>query len=137
MSDAFDDPDRLQSWLARADTYDARAREIREDFVRTRIVPGANPRAQWKDEQEVADARSFLEKDRCAVIEFYDDEAKALSVALVSYTWGWRFVCAPMGGNHHYVPVDVCRWRDPEHREALTKRAREYAAFLPGRKRCK
>lgn len=89
------------------------------DHLRTRITPGADPRAEWAggDDAKWGTPDPSLERVTasgpvmCGVSSIFRSDA-------------WL----------RYVPEDVVRWRDPEHRAALTARAREYASHLPGRR---
>lgn len=90
------------------------------DSFRTRVEPGADPRRGWAMRVDERDARASMvpvyEVDRTDGLHaFYSNLGYTLADA------GYLLDQA------RYVPRDVCRWRDPAHRNELTRRAREYA----------
>lgn len=89
--------------------FNALAREIAEQLG---IRPGADPRAQWRE--PIAPEASPL------VFEA-GDRASPGPVTILT---------ASRRDYYRYVPIDVVRWRDPEHRAELTRRARELAAAV-------
>lgn len=92
----------------------------REDLIRTRIEPGADPRVpacgtNWRALWYfVSKGRAIAEEPAANGTVWFDAPP----------VWSAR--------TDRYVPVDVLRWRDPEHRAALTARARAHAAIIPG-----
>jgi hypothetical protein len=99
--------------------------ELVADYARTRIEPGADPRVRWTGYVTIG-ARG-LER---ALFEFTSaDGLPALWSAHGLLERGARPAVA--GDQHRYVPVDVARWRDPEHWVALKHRARELAIATP------
>lgn len=96
------------------------------DLRRTRVEPLADPRASWSGARDVAEVRALLKNTHVCIVECRPRGAQPhLSLASRSDRWKWE------GPERAYVPQDVCRWRDPEHRAALTARARERAAIKP------
>lgn len=96
------------------------------DLRRTRITPGADPRVAWdtnshkhqfyrRTPHEPEHYESTHEAPRSAYILMRERPSVVRNAA-----YGTR-------GHLRYVPCDVCRWRDPEHRAAMTERARVYA----------
>lgn len=91
------------------------------DFQRTRIRPGADPRVPWVRPYRFGDLSVG------PVYEYYAAPGKPAAIIGTPRelgAWGWN------QQNSRYVPIDVCRWRDPEHRAELTRRARELAAAV-------
>ena len=93
------------------------------DWMRTRITPGADPRAEcepfdWRM------ARYLLTQRPRAIAEVRGDDGRVRCVVMDN----------PRARVDRVVPEDVARWRDPKHRAAMTERAREYASHLPGRR---
>jgi hypothetical protein len=88
------------------------------DWMRTRIEPGADPRRSWSPERGRTPRPMF--------------EARAIGTVLPCYgsleSIHRIFVPAAI----RYVPEDVARWRDPDHRAALIARAHAHAALVPG-----
>ena len=100
------------------------------DFKRTRIDPGADPRVAWETghhhyyrsrQNEPMNYESLHDRPRSAYVHRHDPYDIVRSELLVARRPSLR-----------YVPLDVCRWRDPEHRAALIARARAHAALVPG-----
>lgn len=88
------------------------------DFQRTRIPPGADPRAQWRRAAPVVE-NLFRE------VVFELGAPSSLTAFVAPYKRANSYV-----GYAKYVPADVVRWRDPEHRAEMTRRARELAAAV-------
>ena len=100
-----------------------RTSEQWDELQRTRIEPGADPRAECAPfDWEMA--RFQLEQRPRAIAEVRDKDGKLRCIVMDN----------PRNRVERVVPEDVARWRDPKHREALTKRAREYAASWKPRK---
>jgi len=96
----------------------------REDLIRTRIEPGADPRAMWSGSLMTTDPTIYRDEPHtpkwCEV-----GPLDRPDLAWINGAWnalGWR-----LSSRARYVPVDVLRWRDPEHRAELARRARAYA----------
>lgn len=107
--------ERMRAWLA----------EAARDLARTRIEPGADPRMPWTSDDTARDAPDCpypmweLRTD--------DGRASGLQGELEDIVaWGYSPALV------RYVPHDVRRWRNPGHRAELERRAREFAAILPG-----
>ena len=105
---------------------EADARQHVADFERTRITPGADPRAEcwpfdWQTMRHLLAGRS---RAIAEVIVFDDDIGSVATRCIV--------MDHPLAKVRRVVPEDVARWRDPAHREALTARARAHAALVPG-----
>lgn len=100
----------------------------REDMLRTRITPGADPRAEWMDSTNDAALREW--RDSIAVFETREASPRLWEFVDVLSPNSWLTENSP--DECRYVPCDVVRWRDPEHRAALIKRASAYAALVPG-----
>ena len=105
------------------------ARQHFADFDRTRIKPGADPRSKWSGSLMKTDPTIYRDEPHtpkwCEV-----GPSDRPDLAWINGPWnalGWR-----LSSRARYVPLDVCRWRDPEHREALKRRARAHAALVPG-----
>lgn len=92
-----------------------------KDWLRTRITPGADPRVAWdtnshkhqfyrRTPHEPEHYESTHEAPRSAYILMRERPSVVRNAA-----YGTR-------GHLRYVPCDVCRWRDPEHRAAMTER---------------
>jgi hypothetical protein len=99
------------------------------DWMRTRIKPGADPRSKWSGSLTKTDPTIYRDEPHtpkwCEV-----GPSDRPDLAWINGPWnalGWR-----LSSRARYVPLDVCRWRDPEHREALKRRARAHAALVPG-----
>lgn len=93
------------------------------DWMRTRVTPGADPRAEcepfdWRM------TRYLLTQRPRAIAEIRGDDGRVRCVVMDN----------PRARVDRVVPEDVARWRDPKHRAAMTERAREYASHLPGRR---
>lgn len=90
------------------------------DWMRTRIEPGADPRVpacgtNWRALWYfVSKGRAIAEEPAANGTVWFDAPP----------VWSAR--------TDRYVPVDVLRWREPEHRAALIARARAHAALVPG-----
>lgn len=101
-----------------------RAREHVVDFQRTRIQPGADPRMQWSSPVDARDAPT--EED--PIYEISDEYGAPLalrgSIDFLAGDWGYPPTSL------RYVPCDVRRFRNAEHRAELTRRARELAAAV-------
>lgn len=108
------------------------ARQHVADFDRTRIVPGADPRVEWDEHSR---EQQFYRPEYTEP-QWYESahEAPRSAYILRSAPRGHlrQNVYRSDGARLRYVPLDVCRWRDPEHRLALTARARAHAALVPG-----
>lgn len=94
--------------------FNALAREIAEQLG---IRPGADPRAQWA----IGWIDRGLSLDDSARVFEAGDRARPVPVTVIT---------ASRRDYYRYVPFDVVRWRDPEHRAELTRRARELAAAV-------
>lgn len=123
--------------------------ETELEACRTYIEPGADPRARWDDGEHPRNTRGlsadeddagysprwakayrkarlrYPRNERRSLFEQNDGPNGGLSWASETYADGARYRAL------RYVPRDVARWRDPEHRAELTRRAREYAALQP------
>lgn len=100
-----------------------------DEQARTRIEPGADPRAGWANELVLPTLRAWGE--RVALFE---------TVELRPRVWSVQHALSQLdkttlSGPHRYVPCDVRRWRDAKHRVAMSERARAYAALQPGARR--
>jgi len=102
-----------------------------KDLLRTRIEPGADPRAGWNP----LDARVFelWRLDDAGQVQRSPQRHRRFCIEIVTSapapvfdTLRWD-EALPSRKLCRYVPCDVCRWRDPEHRAAMTERARKYA----------
>lgn len=96
------------------------------DFERTRIAPGADPRASWCSKDDSDHKRAVREADTPRWYETRDAEPR---LAWLNERWnarGWRLRSSRA---YRYVPADVIRWRDPGHRAELTRRASVHAAL--------
>lgn len=110
--------------LATVDAEDARAREHLADLARTRIEHGADPRMSWDSDNAARDAPDCP----YPIWEMLTDDGRASGLQgdlgdIVA--WGYSPALV------RYVPHDVRRWRNSEHRAELTRRARAYAALHP------
>ncbi len=94
------------------------------DWMRTRIEPGADPRQRWASQ---ADELNALTTRAVFQLTTFAGETVALIMdreTIISWGWPpWRVL---------FVPEDVRRWRDRDHRAALIARARAHAAIIPG-----
>lgn len=81
------------------------ARAHHDDMLSTFIIPGADPRVPW---------------ERSHGLGQFETGTRALPRAV-------GIITASRTDSYRYVPEDVQRWRDPEHRAAMTERARKYA----------
>lgn len=111
---------------------DAEALAHARDLGRTRIEPGADPRAEWVGKADVrahwrlSDTGRVLRDPRMFprfYAEFGEYDAPVFDTL--------RESARTRPGVSRYVPFDVARWRDPEHRAAMVERARAYAALQP------
>ena len=123
------------------------------DWLRTRIKPGADPRAEWSRRDGPWKSRLFAHPDDTGIEQrpprdvrkFTREQRDTLRRLGRNYrrwsvfeqpselggiTWAVEQWCVRTRAT--YVPRDVSRWRDPEHREALKRRARARAALVPG-----
>lgn len=108
--------------------YPARSHDYRRhlaDYEATRIEPGADPRAEWMDPNT---PMFYAWGEGVVMFETVEPSPRV---------WSIQYTLSPLdgltlSGPHRYVPQDVRRWRDPAHRAKLKRRAREYAALLPG-----
>ncbi len=120
-------------------TNDERAREHMADLVRTRIKPGADPRAMWANSLATS-SEGVIEMLRRHGEGLYAYEAES-SPRSMPRLWSTgpelsRSVASTTRNlAQRYVPHDVRRWRDVEHRAAMAVRARAYAALQPEAKR--
>ncbi len=102
----------------------AREMESAAELARVRIEPGADPRAEWQNRTAQPNLSLWQlpvfeigrrESPRCYFLTLFDAPDE----------YGRRH-------GRRYVPEDVARWRDSEHRAELTRRAKEHAAIRPG-----
>lgn len=131
----------MQAWL---DRFEVR---VDHDPQRTRIAPGADPRASWADPDE---ARAYaLDDDGVRVRREPRDmpRSERMHLCEVDYNGNGEIFAAAiyrkfplsrltslvaLGAIVRYVPVDVARWRDPAYRDAMLRRARAHAAKAGG-----
>lgn len=132
--------------VARGGRIVFRTPEQYAELQRTRITPGADPRAQWDEGEDPRDTRGLSADENDA--GYSQSRARAFRKARRRYTrserrslfeqndgpngglsWASETYADGRPGSLRYVPRDVARWRDPEHREALTQRARAHAAL--------
>lgn len=104
------------------------AREHMADLVRTRIEPGADPRALWDSFVDEVDAASSANP---VVYEIQDTNGNI--AALYGDSDYLVDECGYPRARLRYVPEDVRRWRNRNHRGFVERRAREWAAVVPGR----
>ncbi len=112
--------------------YPAHSHDYRRhlaDYEATRIEPGADPRAGWARQahQHPLIDRDLLDSDYDGLALFERGPKTSPRPTSVVFQLRRR--------DFRYVPHDVIRWRDPEHRAALGQRARAYAALQPEAKR--
>lgn len=119
----------LPQCLLRYDPRSADHWEHMADFRQTYVKPGADPRAKWSGSLTKTDPTIYRDEPHtpkwCEV-----GPSDRPDLAWINGPWnalGWR-----LSSRARYVPLDVCRWRDPDHRAALTARARAHAALVPG-----
>lgn len=91
------------------------------DLLRTRIRPGADPRAEcepfdWQTMRHLLARRPHA----IAEVTVFDADNRIVGIRCV-------VMDHPLARVRCVVPEDVARWRDPKHRAALTERARAYA----------
>lgn len=97
------------------------ARQHVADFNHTCIMPGANPRAKcepfdWQKMRHLLGQRSRA----IAEVATFDVDGRIVGIRCI-------VMDHPLARVRVVVPEDVARWRDPEHRAELTRRARAYA----------
>lgn len=124
------------AWLERLRTRT----EHERDFERTRITPGADPRAEWNP-NDAALREIWRLDDTGRVLRYRPQSRRVYSrrvyieitvVGLPVFDTLCDGEAIGHGETCRYVPFDVARWRDPKHRAALTARARAHAAISPG-----
>lgn len=104
------------------------------DAVRAYVKPGADPRVEWHEDDGSDHTLHSRLPDDPRWFENYSIDAPLMAVGVDAWkAVGWSLRSPRI---YRYVPLDVMRWRDPKHREALTERARAYAALQPEAKRC-
>lgn len=97
------------------------ARQHVADFDRTRIMPGANPRSKcepfdWQTMRHLLARRPHA----IAEVAVFDADGRVVGLRCI-------VMDHPLARVRIVVPEDVARWRDPEHRAELKRRARAYA----------
>lgn len=114
------------------------------DARRTRIEPGADPRASWcaasrekmagvafTGEQSKTDLRGRVRRNRLTQLPI----TGLVVFELTTSNGEHAYLNERPSGAAKFVPIDVLRWRDEAYTAPIKARARNYAALQPGARR--